>query len=226
VSGIGGGGARSTAAYFFGVEIDHGRMVILLRKGEPLPARGRRLFTTVTDHQAAVEVHVLRGSGEPGSEAAGDGQDGAVSIGRFLLTGIHQGARGKPRIEVSLEVDAEGMVRAAARDLDTGCAQQVVFSQDLPFEHPQGEGPEILRMRVVSLVQRVRSESAALPRREHAGLRREIDDMVAGSISALASAGWDDLQDYRTALETLLGEIRAVRGLGAVQAQAGGFSNG
>ncbi len=201
MSRAGGGeaGSREKTCCSFGVEIDRGQVVSLIERGQPLPARARRLFTTVSDHQAAVEIHVLQGGSAPH-------QTSASSVGRFLLAGIRHGLQGEPRIEVCLEIDADGMVRAAARDMDTGSAQEVAFSQTLPEEEP-----EVLARRILSLVQRVRDEAAAIPRPEHARLRADVNDLVARSMSAASSRSADELLFCRTALETLLGEMRALR---------------
>ncbi len=209
-----------TAACSYGVEVGGSRTVRLIERGAPLPARGRRLFTTVSDRQPAVEIHVLReeaggtrpdaGEGEPARQE--DALGPAVSVGRFLLAGIRSGFRGEPRVEVCLELDGDGILHAAARDLDTGSAQEVAFSQGRPVGHGKApaERVQALRLRVLSLVRRARRQSAAASRLGEGGLQAEIEDMVARSRAALTSGSADELAGCRTALETLLGEMRAL----------------
>jgi molecular chaperone DnaK len=161
-----------------------------------------------------VEIHVLREDGGETDAARAGGRAARgpkmKSIGRFLLAGIRSARQGEPRVEVSLELDADGILHAAARDLDTGAVEEVAFSQGLPFEEgtPAAEQTEELRLRVLSLARRARAQAGSVPGQE--GLRAEIEDMVARSMAALSSGNRDELLGCRTALETLLGELRAL----------------
>ena len=108
-----------------GVGVDGGRTIVLIPEGAPIPAAGRMLFTTVADGQPAVEIPVVRVSGEPLR---------AVAMGRFTLSGFAAGRRGSPRIEVSLAIDERGTLRACACDTVSGASQEVTFARGFPEE--------------------------------------------------------------------------------------------
>jgi molecular chaperone DnaK (HSP70) len=117
-----------TTGCALGVEVDGGRTVILIRRGQTIPAAGRMIFTTVADGQPAVEIPVVQMSGFPPR---------ALTIGRFLLAGFPVGERGSARIEVALAVDGRGVLRARARDLGSGACQEVTFARS-PRVTPSG----------------------------------------------------------------------------------------
>ncbi len=190
-----------TASYSLGVEIDGGGFVRIVDEGVPLPAHESRFFTTISDSQTAVDVHLLCGRGRK-----------VVSVGRFLLSGIRKGRKGVPRIEIGVDVDADGIIRASARDLDTGAVMESVFPHSsLSSGDENGRGTSEFSSRVFALIRRAREESAAMGKRTHAGLLAEINDLIAKSYTALASKDEQKIAGCRTALETLLGEMHAVR---------------
>lgn len=100
-----------------GVESDNGDFIRIIPKNTIIPVSDQRVFTTVTDHQSTVEVHILQGEFQTASEN--------VSLGRFLLEGIRTAPRGVPRIEVKFDIDVNGMVQVTAYDLDTGREQNI-----------------------------------------------------------------------------------------------------
>lgn len=102
-----------------GIEIEGRRWIVLIPPGAALPVRRSRPFTTVADGQRAVEVRVIRWTrgGQPGG-----------LIGRFLLAGFRAGPRGTARIDIGLSLDNEGIVRAWARDRETGAREDCVFA--------------------------------------------------------------------------------------------------
>lgn len=119
---------EGTTGCALGVEVDGGRTVILIRRGQRIPAAGRMMFTTVADGQPAVEIPVVQMSGSPPR---------AVTIGRFLLAGFPVGERGSARIDVALAVDERGVLHARARDLGSGACQEVTFARS-PRVTPSG----------------------------------------------------------------------------------------
>ncbi|HOZ71836.1 MAG TPA: Hsp70 family protein [Spirochaetales bacterium] len=177
----------------FGLEIDGGSFVPLIVKDEPLPAVGRRVFTTVEDYQRSVELHVLQGESERASDNA--------SVGRFLLPGIRKATRGEPRIAVEFAIDEGDMMIVRARDLDTGAEQSIaVFDGERDSRSP--------RDRVLALAQIVRRESAEAI--VDAALGAEIGDVLAMA----ESCGDDDEKAamVATLLEGLLSELSARTG--------------
>jgi molecular chaperone DnaK len=100
-----------------GLETKGGLFTRIIERNSTIPLRESRVFTTVVDNQASVEIHILQGE----REIAGANR----SLARFELVGIPPNPRGVPQIEVSFEVDASGIVSVSAKDKMTGRAQQV-----------------------------------------------------------------------------------------------------
>jgi molecular chaperone DnaK len=100
-----------------GLETRGGLYTKIIERNSTIPLREGRTFTTVVDNQSSVEIHVLQGEREIAS--------GNRSLGKFELVGIPPGPRGAPQIEVSFEVDANGIVSVSAQDKSTGREQQM-----------------------------------------------------------------------------------------------------
>src|SRR5262249_38284224 len=103
-----------------GVETLGGVMTKLIERNTTIPTRKSEIFSTAEDNQSAVEVHVLQGE----RELARDNK----SLGRFRLEGIPPAPRGLPQIEVTLDIDANGILHVTARDKATGREQQVTIT--------------------------------------------------------------------------------------------------
>ncbi len=100
-----------------GIETMGGVMTKLIEKNTTIPARKSQIFTTAADNQTAVTIHVLQGE----REMAADNK----SIGRFELVGIPPAPRGVPQIEVTFDIDANGILNVSAKDLATGKEQSI-----------------------------------------------------------------------------------------------------
>src|SRR3954466_14086261 len=100
-----------------GVETAGGVFTKIIDKNTTIPARKSQVFSTAVDNQPIVNVHVLQGE----REMAGDNK----TLARFELVGIPPAPRGVPQIEVSFDIDANGIVHVSAKDLGTGKVQQV-----------------------------------------------------------------------------------------------------
>ena len=100
-----------------GIETLGGVMTRLIEKNTTIPAKKSQIFSTAEDNQPAVSVHVLQGEREIAS--------GNKTLGRFELTGISPAPRGMPQIEVSFDIDANGIVEVSAKDQTTGKAQSI-----------------------------------------------------------------------------------------------------
>jgi molecular chaperone DnaK len=103
-----------------GIETMGGVFTKMIEKNTTIPTRRSEVFTTAADNQPEVEVHVLQGE----SEMA----DRNNSLGRFNLTGIAPAPRGVPQIEVTFDIDANGIVAVSAKDLGTGKTQQITIT--------------------------------------------------------------------------------------------------
>ncbi len=184
-----------------GVEIDGGYFVELIRKNTPIPVSRRRTFTTVSDNQTSVEIHVLQGNSKTASENA--------SLGRFLLSGIRKGEKGAPQIDVSFNVDSDGILHVSAEDSDTGAAQAISITE--VSARGRGDNPEAeLAGRLTAL-----SERAELLREEHLqsldrGFLKEIDELLSRSKKAVAKKNVKDMSECMIAIETIVAEINAM----------------
>ncbi|WP_394795113.1 molecular chaperone DnaK [Armatimonas sp.] len=103
-----------------GIETLGGVMTRLIVRNTTLPTSQTETFTTASEGQSAVEIHVLQGE----REMAADNK----SLGKFLLTGIRPAPRGVPKIKVLFDIDANGILHASAKDQATGCVQQIVVT--------------------------------------------------------------------------------------------------
>ena len=115
-----------------GVETLGGVMTTLIERNTTIPARKSETFSTAADGQTSVEIHVLQGE----REMARDNR----TLGRFHLEGIPPAPRGMPQIEVTFDIDANGILNVTAKDKATGKEQKVTITQSLrPL---QGRGRE------------------------------------------------------------------------------------
>ncbi len=103
-----------------GVETLGGVMTKLIERNTTIPTRKSETFSTAADGQTQVEIHILQGE----REMAGDNR----SLGRFHLTGIPPAPRGVPQVEVTLDIDANGILNVSAKDKATGKEQKVTIS--------------------------------------------------------------------------------------------------
>jgi molecular chaperone DnaK len=103
-----------------GIETLGGVMTALIPRNTTIPTRKSEIFSTATDNQTSVEVHVLQGE----RQIARDNR----TLGRFHLVGIPPAPRGVPQIEVAFDIDANGIVNVAAKDVATGKEQKITIS--------------------------------------------------------------------------------------------------
>ena len=105
-----------------GIETLGGVFTKIIDRNTTIPTSGSQIFSTALDNQPSVDVHVLQGE----REMAADNK----TLGRFELTGIPAAPRGVPRIEVSFNIDANGIVNVTAKDLGTGKEQKITIKSD------------------------------------------------------------------------------------------------
>ncbi len=103
-----------------GIETLGGVMTALIERNTTIPTKKSEIFSTAADNQPTVEIHVLQGE----RKMSGDNK----SIGRFHLDGIPPSARGVPQIEVTFDIDANGILNVSAKDLGTGKEQKITIT--------------------------------------------------------------------------------------------------
>ena len=105
-----------------GIETMGGIFTKLIERNTTIPTRKSEIFSTASDNQTSVEVHVLQGEGEMANSHA------VRSLGKFQLMGIPPAPRGLPQIEVTFDIDANGIVNVSAKDLATGKQQAMTIT--------------------------------------------------------------------------------------------------
>ena len=103
-----------------GVETMGGVMTKMIERNTTIPTRKTEIYSTASDNQTSVEVHVLQGERQMASDNK--------TLGKFQLTGIAPAPRGVPQIEVSFDIDANGIVNVSAKDLGTGKEQNITIT--------------------------------------------------------------------------------------------------
>ena len=103
-----------------GIETVGGVCTRIIERNTTLPIRKSQIFTTAANYQSSVDVHVLQGERPMAKQNK--------ELGRFRLTGIRRAMRGVPQIEVTFEIDANGIVNVSAKDLATGLSQNITIT--------------------------------------------------------------------------------------------------
>lgn len=174
-----------------GVETRGGVMTKIIERNTTIPVRRSEVFSTAADNQDSVEIVVLQGE----RELAADNR----VLGRFQLTGIRPALRGEPQIEVTFDIDANGILHVTARDKDTGSEQSIEISGTSTLD--QGEIDRMVRE-----AESNRAEDARL--REDVDARNELD-AAAYRVERLLSEKGDAVpQHERSRAELLIGQAR------------------
>ena len=178
-----------------GVETRGGVMTKIIERNTTIPARRTEVFSTAEDNQPAVDIVVLQGE----RERAADNR----VLGRFQLTDIRPAPRGEPQVEVTFDVDANGILHVTARDKDTGAEQGITISESSNLDKAEVE-------RMIAEAERNRAEDQRL--REEVEARNLLDSVAYQVERALA----DDTPPHEKArAEMLIEEARE-----AVKSQA------
>jgi molecular chaperone DnaK len=174
-----------------GIETLGGVMTKLIERNTTIPTRKSEIFSTAEDNQSAVEVHVLQGE----RELARDNK----SLGRFRLEGIAPAPRGIPQIEVTFDIDANGILHVTARDKATGREQQVTITASSGLSKGEVE-------RMVREAQQHAQEDRQ--RREEIETRNHADSIAYQAERTLKDLGEKISASLRSEIEE---KIKAVR---------------
>ena len=179
-----------------GLETRGGLFVKLINRNSTIPLKNTMIFTTVVDNQQSVEIHILQGEREVSS--------GNRSLGKFELVGIPPAPRGIPQIDVSFEVDANGIVNVSAKDKMTGLEQamqitpssglapdaidRLIMEAETSVERDKEMKDLIVsRNRLDSLLKNTRRAMAEYGKSLEVGQQQEINSVLGEAEEALAS---------------------------------------
>jgi molecular chaperone DnaK len=174
-----------------GIETKGGVFTRLIERNTTIPTRKSEIFSTAEDNQPSVEVHVLQGEREMAAYNK--------SLGKFQLTGIPPAPRGIPQIEVAFDIDADGILHVAAKDLGTGTEQKI--------EIKAGSG--LSEQDIEQMVKDAESHAADdRAQRELAEARNTADNAAYQAEKQLGELGDKVDSGARQEIETAIKEVR------------------
>src|SRR2546428_6681768 len=176
-----------------GVETLGGVFTKLIERNATIPTRKSEIFTTAADNQPSVEVHVLQGERAMSADN--------VSLGRFYLTGMPPAPRGVPKIEVTFDIDANGILNVSAKDMATGKTEKLTIMA------PQRMDPGKIDQAVRDAESHAEEDRR---RREFIELRNHADQLVYATEKLLKEHGSTVSEATRKAVEEKLEALRKV----------------
>ncbi|MFD8246616.1 molecular chaperone DnaK [Nocardia sp. NPDC059691] len=174
-----------------GVETQGGVMTKIIERNTTIPVRRSEVFATAEDNQPAVDVVVLQGE----RERAADNR----VLGRFRLEGIRPAPRGEAQVEVTFDIDANGILHVTARDKDTGKEQSITISEQSNLDQSEVE-------RMLAEAERNRAEDEAL--RKAVDARNALDSVAYQVERRLAELGDSAPPHDKARAEMLIADAR------------------
>ena len=174
-----------------GIETMGGVNTVIIERNTTIPTKKSQIFSTAADNQTSVEVHVLQGE----REFAKDNK----TLGMFHLDGILPARRGVPQIEVTFDIDANGIVHVSAKDLGTGKEQQISITASSNMSKEDID-------KAVREAEQFAEEDKK--KREAVDLKNNADQMVYQTEKMLADDGDKFSADDKAALETKLSALK------------------
>jgi len=174
-----------------GIETMGGIMTKLIERNTTIPAKKSQVFTTAADNQTSVEVHVLQGEREMAQYNK--------TLGRFNLDGIAPARRGVPQIEVTFDIDANGIVNVSAKDLGTGKEQHITITSSTNMSKEDVE-------KAVREAEQFAAEDAK--RKEEVDTRNSADQMVYQTEKTLEEMGDKLDAGDKASIETELNKVK------------------
>ena len=175
-----------------GVETMGGIMTKMIDRNTTIPTRKTEVYSTAADNQTSVEIHVLQGE----RQMANDNK----TLGRFQLSGIPAARRGVPQIEVTFDIDANGIVNVSAKDLGTGKQQQITISGSTALSDDEVD-------RMVKDAETHAAEDAQ--RKEEIETRNNADSLVNATQQTLDELGDKAPADAKAAAESAIAEAKS-----------------
>ena len=177
-----------------GIETMGGVMTALIEKNTTVPTKKSQTFSTAEDNQAAVTVHVLQGERKQAT--------GNKSLGQFNLEGIRPASRGTPQIEVTFDIDADGILHVSAKDKDTGKEQKITIKASSGLSEDE----------INQMVQDAEANKDADAKFEElVQARNQADGMVHATRTQIEEAGDALSGDDKAKIEAALEELDTAR---------------
>jgi len=177
-----------------GIETMGGVMTTLIEKNTTVPTKKSQTFSTAEDNQAAVTVHVLQGERKQAQ--------GNKSLGQFNLEGIRPASRGAPQIEVTFDIDADGILHVSAKDKDTGKEQKITIKAN------SGLSDEEIEQMVQDAVA---NKEADAKFEELVQARNQADGMIHGTRTQIEEAGEALPEEDKKAIEEAIDALETAR---------------
>ncbi|MBI4038847.1 molecular chaperone DnaK [Candidatus Daviesbacteria bacterium] len=176
-----------------GIETLGGVRTPLINRNTTIPSSKSEIFSTAADNQTSVEINVLQGE----REMAADNK----SLGRFILDGIPPAPRGVPQVEVTFDIDANGILNVSAKDKATGKEQKITITGSTGLDKAE--------------VEKMTKEAEAhaeedKKRKEEIEVRNQADTLVYTTEKSLKEAGDKISADIRTDVEQKLSDLKGV----------------
>jgi molecular chaperone DnaK len=218
-----------------GIETKGGVFTRLIERNTTIPTRKSEIFSTAEDNQPSVEVHVLQGEREMANYNK--------SLGKFQLTGIPPAPRGIPQVEVTFDIDADGILHVSAKDLGTGTEQKIeikagsgLSDQDVEqmVKDAEAHASEDRRQRELAEVRNTGDNAAYQAEKQLAdlgdkvdsGSRDDIEQAIKGLREALESDDAEEIKRRTDALQQAFHKVSEQMYQAASQAQGGGNGAG
>jgi len=217
-----------------GIETKGGVMTKLIERNTTIPTKKSEVFTTAEDNQPSVEVHVLQGESEMATYNK--------TLGKFQLVGIPPAPRGMPQIEVTFDIDANGIINVSAKDMGTGNVQQIQIQggsglsenevQEM-IRNAESHADEAHRLREAADTKNLAETLAYQTERSLKEHRDKLDESEASTIEGRVmelrqALEGDDLAEIRAKMDALqesshkLAEVLYAEAAQQAQASAGG----
>ena len=177
-----------------GIETLGGVFTRIIERNTTIPTRNSQVFSTAADGQTSVEVHVLQGEREMAQYNK--------SLGRFQLTGIPPAPRGVPQIEVTFEIDANGIVHVSAKDLGTGNQNQVVITASTNLSDEEVD-------RAVKEAQQYAEEDKK--RKEGVEVHNQADQLVYTTEKSMADMGDKISEGDKQRIQQEIDALKAIK---------------